>query len=164
MLSLLLDQHISTEVAEQVRAKRPEISIRSLFEWREGAFVGIADPLILRAAAQESLTLVTYDRKSIPPVLVEWGTSGISHGGVLFVDNLTIRSNDYGGLVRALIYYWDQEQASDWKDRIGFLPASTTTIPGCRPARSAGEPGATSLIKAPSAGILALWAKRGSTF
>lgn len=123
MLSLLLDQHISVEIAEQVRAKRPEIPILSLFEWQEGAFVGVADPLILRAAAEDGLTLVTYDRKTIPPVLVEWGTSGISHGGVLLVDNLTIASNDFGRLIRALIFYWDQEHASDWANRIGFLPA-----------------------------------------
>jgi hypothetical protein len=123
MLSLLLDQHISAEIAEQIRVKRPEIPILSLYEWREGAFVGIADPLILHAAAEDRMTLVTYDRKTIPPVLVEWGTSGISHGGVVFVDNLTIASNDFGRLVRGLIYYWDQEHESDWANRIGFLPA-----------------------------------------
>ena len=122
MLSLLLDQQISPEVAEQVRAKRTGIPIQSFYEWRDGAFVGIADHHILRAAANDGLTLVTYDRKTIPPILVEWGASGMSHGGVIFVDNLTIRSNDFGRLVRALIYYWDQEHASNWTDRVGFLP------------------------------------------
>ena len=117
MLSLLLDQHLSREIAEQVRAKRPEIPILSLYEWREGSFVGIADLLILHAAADDGLTLVTYDRKTIPPVLVDWGTSGISHGGVVFVDNLTIASNDFGRLVRALIYYWDTEHASQLPHR-----------------------------------------------
>jgi hypothetical protein len=123
VLSLLLDQHVSMEIAEQVRARRPEIPILSLYEWRDGAFVGIADPLILSAAADERLTLVTYDRKTIPPILIEWGISETSHGGVVFVDNLTIASNDFGRLVRGLIHYWDQEHASDWTDRIGFLPA-----------------------------------------
>lgn len=123
MLSLLLDQHISSEIAEQIRSKRPEIPIWSLCEWREGVFIGAADPLILRAASDERLTLVTYDRKTIPPVLIEWGISGISHGGVVFVDNLTIASNDFGRLIRALIYYWDQEHVGDWTNRIGFLSA-----------------------------------------
>lgn len=123
MLSLLLDQQLSPEVAEQVRGKRPEIPIWSLYEWREGAFVGIADTFILRAAAGDGLTLVTYDRKTIPPILVEWGIAGISHGGVVFVDNRTIPSHEFGRLVRALIYYWDREHESDWTDRIGFLPA-----------------------------------------
>ena len=127
MLSLLLDQHISAEVAEQVRARRPEISVRSLYEWREGAFIGIADPLILHAAAAEGLTLVTFDRKTIPPILVEWGNSGTSHGGVVFVDNREIASNDYGRLVRALIFFWDQEHASDWANRVGFLVKASET-------------------------------------
>ncbi|HLK55834.1 MAG TPA: hypothetical protein VKU00_04700 [Chthonomonadaceae bacterium] len=123
MLSLLLDQHISMEVAEQVRAKRPEIPILSLYEWRDGAFIGIVDPLILQAVAEEGLTLVTYNRKTIPPVLVEWGISGIEHGGVVFVDNFTIASSDFGRLVRGLIHFWDQEHTRDWTNRIGFLPA-----------------------------------------
>jgi len=123
MLSLLLDQHISREIAEQLRAKRPDIPVKSLYEWRNGAFIGAEDPGILREAAVENLTLVTYDRQTIPPVLVEWGISGISHGGVLFVDNRTIATNNFGRLVRALIYLFDQEQTSDWTNRIGFLPA-----------------------------------------
>jgi hypothetical protein len=136
MLSLLLDQHLSAEIAEQVRARRPEIPILSIYKWREGAFVGIVDPLILRAAAEEGLTLVTYDRKTIPAVLVEWGTSGISHGGVVFVDNLTIASNDFGRLVRGLIHYWDQEHVSNWTNRIGFLFCS---YEGCQRIKRMGQ-------------------------
>jgi len=86
MLCLLLDQQISPAVAEQVRAMRPEIPIMSLYEWRAADFVGIADYLILHTAANDGLTLVRYVRKTIPPVLVEWGTSGVSHAGVVFVD------------------------------------------------------------------------------
>ena len=123
MLSLLLDQQISMEIAVQIRARRPEIPVLSLYEWREGAFVGAADPLILSAASAEALTLVTCDRKTIPPVLIEWGIAGTSHGGVVFVDNLTIASSDFGRLVRGLIDYWDKEHAGDWTDRIGFLSA-----------------------------------------
>ncbi|MCW3097635.1 MAG: hypothetical protein JWL77_3253 [Chthonomonadaceae bacterium] len=123
MLSLLLDQHLSPEIAIQMRAKRPEIPILSLYEWREGAFIGSADPLILRTAMEDGLTLVTYDLKTIPPILAEWGISGISHGGVVFVNHFTIASNDFGRLVRTLIYYWDQEHTSDGTNRIGFLPA-----------------------------------------
>ena len=123
MLSLLLDQQISIQIAEQVRAKRPEIPILSLYEWHEGAFAGSSDTVILLAAADEHLTLVTYDRQTIPPVLTEWGIAEISHGGVLFIDNRTIATNDFGRLVRALIYYWNQEHTGDWKNRVGFLPS-----------------------------------------
>lgn len=123
MLSFLLDQQISPEIAFQVQSKRPEIPIVSIYSWRGGAFVGIADEQILRVAAEDGFTLITYDRKTIAPLLKEWGVAGLSHGGVVYIDNLTIASNDFGRLVRALIYYWDQEHASDWTNRIGFLPA-----------------------------------------
>ena len=123
MLALLLDQHLSPEIAEQIHAKRPEIAILSLYTWREGAFVGSADPLILHAAMEDGLTLITYDLKTIPTILAEWGVSGISHGGVIFINHFTIASNDFGRLVRALIYYWDQQRADDWTNRVGFLPA-----------------------------------------
>lgn len=123
MLSLLLDQHISPEIAAQVSSKRPDISIVSIYDWRGGTFVGAADRLILHAAAEDNVTLVTYDRKSIPPILREWGAAEISHAGVLFVDNLTIAPNDFGRLTRSLIHYWSLEEASDWTNRVGFLPA-----------------------------------------
>jgi len=125
MLSLLLDQQVSPAIADRIQAQRPDIQIASIYDWRGGAFVGVADRLILRAAADENCTLVTYDRRTIPAVLAEWGSAGLSHGVVVFIDNLTIRSNDYGRLVRALTHYWDDELAGDWTDRIGFLPVPT---------------------------------------
>jgi hypothetical protein len=123
MLSLLLDQHISPEIAAQVRIKRPEIPIVSIYDWRDGDFVGIADRLILQAASEDRVTLLTYDRKSIPPLLRELGVAGVTHAGVVFVDNLTIASNDFGRLIRALTYYWSREQSGDWTNRVAFLPA-----------------------------------------
>ena len=31
-------------------------------------------------------SLVTYDRRTIPPLLKTWAESGLHHGGVVFVD------------------------------------------------------------------------------
>ena len=58
--------------------------------------------MLLKAAAVERLTLVTYDRRTITPLLKVWGEAGLEHGGVVFVDNHTIASSDIGGLVKAL--------------------------------------------------------------
>lgn len=124
MLSLLLDEQISPAVAAQLRGKQADVPVQSLYEWRAGAFVGASDDLVLRAAAQESLTLVTYDLKTIPPLLAEWGATGISHGGVIFVDNRTIPSHDFGGLLRSLLACWNLRQSFDWSDRVTYLEAS----------------------------------------
>ena len=116
-LALLLDEQIAPAAARQARARNPAVWIQSVYEWKKGAFTGVADRLLLRAAAQEELTLVTFDRKSIPPILVEWGALGISHSGVIFVDDKTIRTNGIGGLVRAILSLWEAELFYDDRGR-----------------------------------------------
>ena len=104
MLSLLLDENISPMVAAGVTKKRPEIAIISLFHWQEGKLLGHGDELILIAAHEANLTLVTYDLKTIPPLLVEWGNAAIPHSGVIFVDDRSIPSNDFGQIMGSLIW------------------------------------------------------------
>jgi len=123
MLSLLLDEQISPVIAEQVALRRPGIPIQSVYRWREGALTGQPDVLVLRAAGVDGLTLVTYDLRTIPPLLSEWGATGTQHGGVIFVNASTIRSSEFGRLTRALIQAWDREHAATWTDRIVFLEA-----------------------------------------
>ncbi|HZP84350.1 MAG TPA: DUF5615 family PIN-like protein [Chthonomonadaceae bacterium] len=121
MLAYLLDQQISPAVAEQLQAKNPQIRVTSVHRWQEGAFVGQAGALLLRAAAQEGLTLVTYDLKTFPDLLAAFAAENEAHSGVLFVDDATLRSDDYGGLVRALLAHWQTYQSLDWNNRIAFL-------------------------------------------
>jgi hypothetical protein len=121
MLRLLTDEQISYVVAEQVRAHRTEIVIESLRAWQGGAFEGVDDAVLLEAAARSGWTLVTYDQKTIPPILLEWGATGRHHGGVIFSDNLTIAQSDIGGLVRALIAQWDRTSEWDWANRVDYL-------------------------------------------
>ena len=71
MLAYLLDENISYIVAEQLARKNPLISVQSVHHWQDGAFIGQEDNMLLRAAAQAGLTLVTYDLKTIPPLLME---------------------------------------------------------------------------------------------
>lgn len=124
MLSLLTDEQISFVVAEQVRAKRADLPIQSLRTWQGGAFEGVADEVMLIAARQQGLTLLTYDQKTIPPALLAWGSTGQDHAGVLFVDNFTIPPSDIGGLVRAITARWEQTKDWDWSNRIDYLRPS----------------------------------------
>ena len=123
MLALLLDEQISPVVAEQLLARQPGIPIWSVHRWRQATLVGASDAALLGAAHEEGLTLVTYDLKTIPPLLVEWGAAGVEHAGVVFVDQRTIRSGDFGRLVRALAALWQRERRHDWRNRIVFLEA-----------------------------------------
>ncbi len=124
-LRFLLDENMSQTVAAQVRYHRPELFIESVHIWHKGVFEGRADEALLQAAFAESLTLVTYDQKTIPPLLADLYANGESHSGIVFVDYYTIPSNDFGALTRALISLWEQFGSEDWRDRIRFLEVPT---------------------------------------
>jgi hypothetical protein len=50
--------------------------------------------------------------------------SGISHAGVVLIDERTIGPSDFGGLLRALVELWRAEKATVWEDRVVFLARS----------------------------------------
>ncbi|HLJ58019.1 MAG TPA: hypothetical protein VKT77_23475 [Chthonomonadaceae bacterium] len=121
MLAYLLDENISFVVADQVALKNPQIVIHSVHRWHGGEFVGQDDLRLLKAASSEGLTLVAYDLKTIPPLLAEIAADGESHGGVIFIDASSIRGNEFGRLVTALLADWSGYSSDEWTDRIAFL-------------------------------------------
>jgi len=68
-LSFLLDEHIAPSVSVQVKSKNSAIEIQSIQQWQKGTYRGKSDSSILKAARADSLTLVTYDVRTIPPLL-----------------------------------------------------------------------------------------------
>lgn len=121
MLSLLLDENLSPELVKQLAEKRPDISVISVHHWHEGRFKAQRDEAILVTAATEGLTLVTYDQKTIVPVLTRWGRADTDHAGVIFVDDRTIASNNFGALVRALTALWGAGHEDAWTNGVAFL-------------------------------------------
>jgi predicted nuclease of predicted toxin-antitoxin system len=120
-LRLLLDENISPVVARQIRRHRGEIPVESVHTWREGAFLGRQDPELLRAAGEESWTLVTYDQNTIPPLFFELVQTGQEHAGIVLVDDRTVRPDEFGLLVRSLIALWDARGRQDWTNRVMYL-------------------------------------------
>ena len=121
MLKLLLDEHISHEVAAGLRRRRRSIFVRCLSEWEDGRLLGMDDSAFLEEAAAQQLTLVTYDRRTIPPLLKAWAQEGRRHGGVVFVDEKSVPPSDIGGLVRAMLSLFEETNNWDWTDRVCFL-------------------------------------------
>jgi hypothetical protein len=117
MLKLLLDEHISPGVANGLRRHAKGLFVCPLNEWEGGRLLGLPDEVLLKSAALQGFTLVTYDRRTIPPLLKVWAEEGRDHGGVVFVDNRTIPSSDVGGLVKALQSLWKQAAKWDWTNR-----------------------------------------------
>ena len=123
MLKLLLDEHVSPDVAKGLRLRHSGLTVFALTEWESGAFLGQQDNLILELAATQKITLVTYDKKTIRPLLNEWAHEGKTHGGVIFIDHKTIPSGNIGGLVHALSDLLDEMHSDDWTNRSIFLDA-----------------------------------------
>jgi hypothetical protein len=121
VLKLLLDEHISPDVATGVRRCNRAMAVRSMVEWEGGNFLGRDDAACLSEAAVQELTLVTYDRRTIPPLLKRWAEEGRHHAGVVFVDEKTISPSDIGGLVRALTGLAKDGRNWNWTDRVCFL-------------------------------------------
>jgi hypothetical protein len=121
MLRLLLDEHLSPRIAEQLRRHRPEFDAQPLQEWQSGLYFGAEDAVILSAAAADRRTLLTFDQRTIVPLLCTWASSGMSHGGVILVDERTIAPGDIGGIVRAVLLLFGNEGTLDWHDRVRFL-------------------------------------------
>lgn len=124
MLSFLLDEQISPEVAKQINRKYSEIPIFSIHSWQNGNFLGVSDEEILQAAKLEQFTLITYDQKTIPPILVEWRQANIDHAGIVFIDYRSISPSNFGELVKAIVWLWKTQNNSSWQNRIVYLQPS----------------------------------------
>ena len=127
MLQLLLDSHIAPAVVAGVEVRRPHCAIISLRDWNRGQFRTAPDPEILLAAYAEKMTLVTYDLKTMRPMLRAWASAQRAHGGVILVDEKTVRPQDIGGQVRSLVALWDRHGSEDWTDRVLYLERAPTT-------------------------------------
>ena len=121
MLKLLLDEHISPQVVDGLRRRNPKVQVFCMRDWKNGRFIGADDDLILVEAAAQGLSLVTYDQRTIRPILKQWAEEGRAHAGVIFIDDKTILPGDIGRLVRALVELVSESQRWDWRDRVVFL-------------------------------------------
>lgn len=121
MLKLLLDEHISPQIARGLRRRFSRLTVFPLSEYEQGRLLGCDDATCLREAAAHAFTLVTYDRRTIPPLLKSWAEEGNTHAGVIFVDEKTIAPSDKGGLVNALSELFRATSRENWSDRICFL-------------------------------------------
>lgn len=118
-LRLVLDEHISPRVADALR--RRSIDTQPLAQWRAGALLGRPDAEILAAAAAERRALVTYDVRTIPPLLRRMAETGVAHAGVILVSARGYPFGETRRLVRALGELADTRE--DRRNQVLFLSA-----------------------------------------
>jgi hypothetical protein len=120
-VKLLLDEQLSPTVAHGLSAALSGLTVAALRDWQGGAYLEAPDELILQAAAADGWMLVTYDLRTIPPLLKLWAEQGQAYGGVILVDERSIAQNDIGGLIRALTRLGAISAAASWQNRIVYL-------------------------------------------
>ena len=118
-MRLLFDAHMSQVLATRLRVH--DVDVEVLASWRGGEFLRGTDEDILSASVQEGRVLVTYDCHTVVPLLVKWAEDGRDHSGVILVDDRTIRPDDIGGLLRALVKLHEDTAELDWRNRAVFL-------------------------------------------
>jgi hypothetical protein len=121
MLRFLLDEHLAPDIALELRRHQPLIEVVTLPDWRGGTLLGESDDAILEAAVEASFTLVTYDQRTIRPLLIEWAAIGKSHGGVIFIDDKTIPLHSWRRIPAALLAFWERYEDLDWTNRSAYL-------------------------------------------
>jgi len=120
-LHFLLDEHISPDVADALQLARPRLRVTTLRDWGKGLHLGIPDDAMVAWARVHKLTLVTYDLRTIAPLVKRLAEAGGEHAGIVFVDGRTFVPNDIGGLARALGVLWDDLRRADWTNRVMYL-------------------------------------------
>jgi hypothetical protein len=121
MLRILLDERISTDAAIGLRRRSRGTDVYAMAEWEGGNFVGAEVSVCLQEATSQGLTLVTYDRLTIPPLLKTWAEQARSHCGVIFVDEKTMSPADTGGLISALAELAKNAGSWEWTNRVFLL-------------------------------------------
>jgi len=82
--------------------------------WRVMSTSCLSEP-----GGEKPRTRVTYDRRTIPPLLKAWAERDRRHGDVIFVDEKMISPADTAGFVRALSHLATQTAMWDWTDLKG---------------------------------------------
>ncbi|MBI4316951.1 MAG: DUF5615 family PIN-like protein [Chloroflexi bacterium] len=124
-MRFLLDSHLPRALAEGLI--RHDLDAVELSKWRGGDYRSALDALVLRAAYLERRVLVSFDCRTIPPLLKELAEAGEHHTGVVFISSRTFRSDDVGGLLEALRRLAAQG-GGDWEDVIVFLRRGQTGL------------------------------------
>jgi hypothetical protein len=137
-LSLLLDENISSVVAQQIQQKRPDIPLKTIHLWEPqghgmgGLLIGKPDSYVLRVAHEYRLTVVTFDTQILSE-LHFWFEEGRPFSGLVFIDEKTIANNNFGLLVNSIIAFWDKHSDEAWESRLAYLDKARE-IRGQRPS------------------------------
>lgn len=119
---LLADENTSHRFVTACRRLVKGFPIIHIASWQDGLWLGLDDAALLVSCAEAGLTLVAFDRATLPWHAGQVLRAGEDHGGLVLFRR-TVRSTDYGHQARVLTEFWISEGHTwDWLNRIVYLP------------------------------------------
>ena len=118
-MKLLLDEHLSLVVAEQLRGRGHDVvCVAELPEVR-----GLDDPSLLSYARAQARVLVSADRGSMPAAVEVVHAAGGRHAGVVLVarERFTLSRRNPGPLIAALAHLIETRDPVDLVDAVLWL-------------------------------------------
>ncbi|HEV2249801.1 MAG TPA: DUF5615 family PIN-like protein [Candidatus Limnocylindria bacterium] len=120
-MRLLLDEHFSVAIAEQLRQRGVDaVAIQNERPDLEGQ----DDDVVLRTASLERRAVVTNNVRDFAPLVEDFGVRGETHFGVIFTDDATFPRTQakIGLIVRALTVFVQGTHDDDLRDTCLYLP------------------------------------------
>jgi len=100
-----------------------DFPIIHISDWKNGAYLSVKDPALLMVLREVGMTLVGFDRASLPMHAGQLTREGLGHAGVILFRR-SVSPVAYGKQARLLVDFWHEAEDWDWADRIEYLPRS----------------------------------------
>ena len=108
------DADLDGRILRGLRRVAPEIDIRTS---ADASLAGLADPEVLRIAADSGRILVSQDRRTIPAHFARFTSDALSAGVILLREAIPIST-----AIEELALIWNASEAEEWVNRIVWIP------------------------------------------
>jgi len=108
------DADFNHKVVRGLLRREPSVDFLGAYD---GGVVGVADPDVLRIAAESARILVSHDRKTMPAHFARFLERGSSPGVIIVSQEL-----DIGTAIEDLLLIWAASDAEEWIGHLGFVP------------------------------------------
>ena len=117
-IKLLLDVHLSPEVAAALKRRFSDLDVKSI---HETDWAALPDEVLLELLDAEKRVLVTRDVNTMPGHTKARIAAGKTFAGVIYADSKKLRQTDTRGLIRRLIEVLEKHGNEDFTCRSGWL-------------------------------------------
>jgi Domain of unknown function (DUF5615) len=108
------DADFNHKIVLGLRRQEPSVDFMGAYD---GGVVGMADPDVLRIAAESGRILVSHDRKTMPAYFARFLKKGSSPGVIIVPQEF-----DIGAAIEDLLLIWAATDANEWIGHLGFVP------------------------------------------